>query len=75
MGLRPADDTFEVAEAYHVFGMPGAVLVDATGRIASERAGGAKAVASLLEAATSASFEPFEAPADGAGWLAEVGER
>jgi peroxiredoxin len=42
---------FEVAEAYGNYGLPGAVLVDATGRIASERAGGAEAVGELLRAA------------------------
>lgn len=68
-------EAFEVAEAYRIFGMPGAVLVDATGRIAVERASGARAVGELLEATTFASFEPFEAPADRAGSLAEVGER
>ena len=66
---------FEVAEAYRVFGAPGAVLVDATGRIAGERVGGANAVATLLEKTTSASPQPFEELADRRGALAEVGER
>lgn len=42
-------DEFEVAESYHVYGSPGAVLVDAAGRIAAERKSGAKAVAAVLE--------------------------
>ena len=42
---------FEVSEAYGNYGLPGAVLIDAQGRIASERAGGAIAVGELLQAA------------------------
>jgi uncharacterized membrane protein YphA (DoxX/SURF4 family)/peroxiredoxin len=42
---------FEVAEAYGTYGMPSAFLIDAAGRIASPRAGGADAVADLLETA------------------------
>jgi methylamine dehydrogenase accessory protein MauD len=41
---------FEVAEAYRVFGSPGAVLVDEAGLIASERASGVRSVTELLEA-------------------------
>lgn len=44
-------DRFEVAESYRVYGAPIAVLVDAAGRIAAEPAGGAKAIAALLDAA------------------------
>lgn len=42
---------FEVGEAYGNGGLPGAVLIDAEGRIASERAAGAKAVGDLVHAA------------------------
>ncbi|MGI8711631.1 MAG: MauE/DoxX family redox-associated membrane protein [Solirubrobacteraceae bacterium] len=40
----------EVAKAYRVFGFPAAILVNSAGRIASQRAGGAQAVAELLQA-------------------------
>lgn len=52
-GIAPLllQEDFEVAERYRVFGLPGAVLVDAAGRIASPRAAGAQAVGELLEAA------------------------
>ena len=43
-------ESFEVAEQYRVFGAPGAVLLDAAGRIASERVEGAAAVGDLLAA-------------------------
>jgi peroxiredoxin len=42
---------FEVAEAYGTYGMPSAFVIDAAGRIASARAGGAEAVGKLLEPA------------------------
>ena len=42
---------FEVAEAYRTYGMPSAYVVDAAGRIASARAGGAEAVGKLLQPA------------------------
>jgi peroxiredoxin len=42
---------FEVAEAYGNYGMPGAFLIDAAGRIASPRTVGTEAVSELLRAA------------------------
>ena len=41
---------FEVSEAYGAAGMPSAVLIDAEGRIASERVRGTEAVGELLQA-------------------------
>jgi methylamine dehydrogenase accessory protein MauD len=61
----------EVAEAYRVFGSPGAVLVDKEGRIASRRAIGVKAVTALVEAPTSSAPELRHAPLA----LAEAGGR
>lgn len=51
-GIAPLllQQDFEVANAYRVFGFPAAILVDPAGRIASQRAGGAQAVAELLQA-------------------------
>jgi methylamine dehydrogenase accessory protein MauD len=62
-------DAFEVAESYHVYGSPGAVLLDEEGRIAAERKGGAKAVAAVLEALATG------APALAVGAYADRGER
>jgi methylamine dehydrogenase accessory protein MauD len=47
-------DDFEVADAYGVYGLPGAVVIDEDGRIASARAAGAAAVAELLNRSGSA---------------------
>jgi methylamine dehydrogenase accessory protein MauD len=51
-GITPllVQDDFEVAQAYGSYGMPAAFVIDAAGRIASERAAGADAVAELLDA-------------------------
>jgi methylamine dehydrogenase accessory protein MauD len=43
-------EDFEVGEAYGNHGLPGGVLIDAAGRIASAPAGGAQAVNALLQA-------------------------
>jgi methylamine dehydrogenase accessory protein MauD len=52
-GITPllVQDDFEVAQAYGTYGLPSAFLIDAAGRIASARAGGADAVADLLATA------------------------
>jgi methylamine dehydrogenase accessory protein MauD len=52
-GITPllVQDDFEVAQAYRSYGIPAAFVIDAAGRIASERAAGAEAVAALLDAA------------------------
>jgi peroxiredoxin len=49
-GLTPIllQNDFEVADAYRAYGMPGAVLVDRAGRIASGTAAGANDVLALL---------------------------
>lgn len=51
-GIAPwlLQDDFEVADAYGIYGLPGAVLVDPDGGVASERAAGAAGVAALLGA-------------------------
>lgn len=48
-GVDPVllQEDFQVADAYRIHGLPGAVLVDAEGRIASSRAVGAEEVAAL----------------------------
>jgi methylamine dehydrogenase accessory protein MauD len=51
-------DGLDVAESYRVYGFPGAVLLDAAGRVAAGQASGASAVADLLRTV---------APPD--GWL------
>ncbi|MCW2953024.1 MAG: hypothetical protein JWQ48_2194 [Conexibacter sp.] len=50
-GVGPVllQEEYEVADAYRVLGLPGAVLLDAAGRIASTRAVGAGEVAALLD--------------------------
>ena len=63
---------FEVAEAYRVFGSPGAVVIDEAGRIASERATGVRLVTELLEAIFPSSLELVAAPTDDAEELAAV---
>jgi methylamine dehydrogenase accessory protein MauD len=52
-GITPllVQDDFEVAQAYGTYGLPSAFLIDAGGRIASARAGGADAIADLLATA------------------------
>ena len=57
-------EAFEVAEAYRVFGSPGAVLVDEAGAIASERASGARSVSELLQAVSSSPVRLIDASAD-----------
>ncbi len=49
-------DDFEVGEAYGNHGLPGAVLIDAAGRIASPPAGGAQAVIALLQSRSETSM-------------------
>jgi peroxiredoxin len=48
IGTVLVQKSFEVADAYRVYGLPGAVLVDADGRIASARAVGADEISVLL---------------------------
>jgi methylamine dehydrogenase accessory protein MauD len=50
-GISPllVQDDFEIAQAYGSYGIPAAFVIDAAGRIASERAAGADAVAELLD--------------------------
>jgi len=67
-------EQFEVAESYGVHGSPSAVVVDPAGRIAAERAGGARAVAALVEAVASPPPDPGR-PWVRAGGYAEAGER
>jgi hypothetical protein len=52
--------------------MPGAVLIDAAGRIASERAGGAMAVGELLQAADMPRLSPLSVAPDHASGYEEV---
>ena len=66
---------FEVAEAYRVFGMPAAVLVDETGRIASERASGAGSVTELLKASSFSPLQLVGVPADRAEELTAASAR
>jgi methylamine dehydrogenase accessory protein MauD len=66
---------FEVAEAYRVFGSPGAVLVDKTGRIASERASGVRSVTELLEASSFSPLQLVGVPADRAEELTAASAR
>jgi methylamine dehydrogenase accessory protein MauD len=68
-------EAFEVAEAYRVFGSPGAVLVDEAGRIASEPVSGARSVMELLEAISSSPVRLIDAPIDGPAELAAVSAR
>lgn len=68
-------EAFEVANAYRVFGVPAAVLIDETGRIASERASGAQSVTELLEAMSGSPLRLVEALVDGAGEFAAVSAR
>lgn len=68
-------DSFEVAESYHVYGSPGAVLVGETGRIASERATGAQSVTELLDAISGSRLRAVAAPTVGAGELAAASAR
>ncbi len=58
-GLTPIllQNDFEVADAYSVYGMPGAVLVDRAGRIASSAAAGANDVLALLRSPAAPAFD------------------
>lgn len=63
---------FEVAEAYGNYGMPGGLLIDAAGRVASARVGGAEAVSDLLQAAAMPRLPLLRVAPDGAGGYEEA---
>jgi peroxiredoxin len=63
---------FEVAEAYGNYGMPGGLLIDAAGRVASARVGGAQAVSELLQAAAMPRLPLLRVAPDGAGGYEEA---
>jgi thiol-disulfide isomerase/thioredoxin len=52
------DDSLTVYKAYQAIGTPGAVLLDAEGRIASPVVGGADAIGALVRQATGSSPDP-----------------